>query len=326
MNQQFFHIATLGFSHEYTGDSYYDGFSFAPTAETKILAKNLNLILKPTVGGIAVFSGDPELLAEEERELNLDLFSTNPLFYNFTDFGREFRPDMHVFFFALQEGKQLLHAGDTVSVNNSLTVLRREAFQDLLTKVQQDKIQLLDREELEIPSNQVHRFLADPEARVFYGIEKGERKGFFKPSTKMEKTPFARMILSCSQLHKGFIQTQTPSLYSVRFKTKQTRWKYILSDKAYDKFNDLKIIDAQNSDIHFRETEFEIQDSWKVRSFESEAVLPFQVDGWPKFQLVEQSNGGQVFKVVIKQLPKASPEGLSRSTINDDVLVTHIFI
>lgn len=326
MNQQFFHIATINFSHEYTGNSSFDGFSFALTNDSKVLAQNLNIVFKPFQGGLMIFGTDPKLLEEEERNLCIDLFPNNTLLYNFTDFGREFRPDLHVFFFSLATGKEGLYPGDHVSIENSLTVLRREALQDILTKAKLGQIQLLDVDGIEIPVDQVYGFFSDGEAAVFYGLEEGISKGFFKPSSKMVKLPFGRLNLNCSQLYKEYSPSNTPKKYSIHFKTKKTLWKYILSDKAYDKFNELKIIDAQNSDFRFTETEFEIQDNWRVRSFESETALPYQMDGMPKFQLVEQSNGGQVLKVIIKQLPKASPEALFRSTTNDEVLITHIFI
>ena len=143
----------------------------------------------------------------------------------------------------------------------------------------------------------------------------------------MEKAPFGIVSLEPDRLYQAFRDSGSPSSLKVQFKTRKTFWKYILSDKMFDKFSRLMVIDSQNKDIRFKEGEFEIQPAWKVRSFDSETAIPFNADFSPKFQLVEKAKDEhQPAKVIYKQLPKASPEQLFLPPATKEVLFSHIFI
>lgn len=329
MSTQFFHIASVLFSHESYGTDEYDGFSWFLDQESFRLSKNLNLIFKSIPGGIAVLSSDPQMLENENSFISLNLFPKNPLFYNFTYFGFDFRPDSRVFFFEISskdENSNYLHKEDFVSFHDGLTVFRSALKEDFLRLIQNGDLILFDINGQAIPENQILSFFEDPEVVVFFTEQDKERKGYFKPSGGMDKTPFGIIQLKVSGFLEKFNQSGKPELFQIKFKSRKTIWKYILSDKIYDKFERLKIVDPQNQELRFKESSFEINPTWVVRSFESEEAMPFLVNVMPRFQLVEESLEGQITKVISKQLPKASPESLSLNPHNEQILITNIFI
>ncbi|WP_026948147.1 hypothetical protein [Algoriphagus marincola] len=330
MNQQFFHIATINSFHEYRGEGPFDGLSFSLRSDRINLAKNLRLVFKSFPGGIHILSAEPDFLKNEEEKLIIEVIPSSPFFYNFTEFGEEFRPDLRVFHFSIGsrlDGKTSLHGGDFVSSTDAVEVISRKLLRDLPSRIQQGKVRLFDFENEEIDINNFNRFFLSGQADLFYlKEEQGEKQLFYKPAPSMNRNPFGILSIDCGQLYQNYISSDRPFNYSIHFKAKKTIWRYILSDKVYDNFNQLSVIDTQNSNFQFIESEFEIQVDRKVKSFETETPLPLLESVLPKFQLVERVNGGQALKVVIKQLPKASPEVLHRKAPNDDTIVSHIFI
>ncbi|TDK50617.1 hypothetical protein [Algoriphagus formosus] len=328
MNQQFFHIASVNVVHEYSGEGLFNGLSFSPTTEAKLLAQNLNIVFKPFSGGLHILSAAPDLLQGEEAKLCFDVFNSNPLFFNFTDFGGSFRPDLRVFYFSIdpeRSDRGNLHQGDFVSLSDGLEVLQKHGIRDLQSRLNGGEIKLYDEDHQGVSIIEFNRFFSG-ESSVFMVEGQEGRKTYYKPSSKMGKTPFGLLTLECSELFNSFKQSEVPVQYTIRFKSQKTIWRYVLSDDIYEKFNRLSIIDTQNQDFLFHESEFQIQGDRKVRSFESQTALPFLENVSPKFQLVEKVNGGEDLKVVIKQLPKASPEVLNRKAPNDDTIVSQIFI
>lgn len=327
MNQHFFHIATINASHQYTGEIPFNGLTFTLTPQSQILARNLSVIFKIFPGGVHILAAEPELLSGEDSKLILEIFASSPLFYNYTDFEREFRPDLHVFSFSIDSGQtesKYLHRSDVVSFADAAEVIQKSTLMDLQNRIQQGEARLFNSENEEVLISEFHQFFSSGQGSVVYVEEQGERKMLYKPSS-MRKNPFGVVSLDCEQLFNAYTSSDGPAIYSIHFKSKKTVWRYILSSPVYDNYHRLAIIDTQDVNFQFHESELEIQDR-SMKSFETQTALPFVKNDLPRFQLVERINGGQGLKVVVKQLPKASPESFHKKASNDDTLVSHIFI
>ncbi|HSF52552.1 MAG TPA: hypothetical protein VLA71_02315 [Algoriphagus sp.] len=330
MDQQFFHVASVNFFHEYNGNGRYDGFLTAMSTETRQRLNNLRLLVKPFFGGFHLVSSDPELLSDEQDPILIRLVAKDPLFYNFTDLGQEFRPNSKVFYFSdlnTDQNSGSLHLKDFVTVADSLLVLNQALLKDFLPSLNSGEFKLRDPGNPAVLPRDYTRYFQENGESVFF-LENGMgTRGYYKSSQGMEKVPFGVVSLHPDKLYRRIRISGSMLPLQVRFKTRKTIWKYILSDKVFDKFSNLSVIDAQNREISFKEGEFEIQPAWKVRSFESEVEIPFNADFNPRFQLVEKSKDeNQAGKVIYKQLPKASPEQLHPLPTNKEVLYSHIFI
>ncbi|WP_439490146.1 hypothetical protein [Algoriphagus sp.] len=330
MGDKFTHIASVDFSHEYYAPLSFDGFSCVWESGSRLKASNLQLLLKAFSGGFSLYSSDPELLSDEESHLFVRIFIKDPLFYNFTDLEGEFRPDSKVLLFrntGEATGSKRLHSGEFVSIADSLEVLNAKNMEELRSEINADTVSIRDFSGMEISQDKAFQFIMDREERIFFVSEGNQVKGYYKRSDPLEKLPFGLVSFHCGQLYKNYSDFRQATAASVRFQTRSTIWKYILADKVYEKFPQLKIIDSQNKEVNFKESEFEVPPDWKVRSFESEVKLPFTSHSNSGFQLVETpKEGSQAMRIVVKQLPKGNPDGLYRLPANDDGLFTHIFI
>lgn len=330
MNQDFSHIASINFRHDYSGKGLFEGFSVSWAPEISRRLANLQLLIKPFAGGIHVLSSDPELLRGETEPLLFRLYPTDPLFFNFTDFGQEVRPNSKVFFFSnstKSKSADYLHSGDFVTLEESLDSASQRTIDELLKQLSGGNASLWDaRGEKLVPGDYARYFLEKGES-VFYVSNGSGTTGFYRRGSAMERTPFGIISLEPNQLYHAYRGAGETLSLQIRFRSRRTFWKYILSDRVFDKFTRLSVIDAQNNEIVFKEEEFEIQPAWKVRSFLSEVEIPFNVDFNPRFQLIERSKEeSQAGKVVYKQLPKASPEQLFQRSSNIEISYSHIFI
>ena len=330
MNQNFFHIASINFHHDYSGKDLFEGFSVSWAPENSRRLANLQLLIKPFAGGIHLLGSDPELLRGETEPLLLRLHPTDPLFFNFTDFGQEVKPNSKVFLFsnsAKSKSADYLHSGDFVTIEDSLDSASQRTIDELLTQLTGGKASLRDARGEELVPGDYARYFLEKGESVFYVSNDSGTTGFYRRSSGMERTPFGIISLDLDHLYHANRGAGETLNLQIRFRSRRTFWKYILSDRVFDKFSRLSVIDALNNEIVFKEEEFEIQPAWKVRSFLSEVEIPFNADFNPRFQLIERSKEeNQAGKVVFKQLPKASPEQLFQRSSNTEISYSHIFI
>jgi hypothetical protein len=311
MIQQFFHIASISFHHEYSGNEPFEGLKIGP-------------------GGVYLLSSDPDLLSGESEPITLRLYASDPLFFNYTDLGREVRPHRDVLFFSnhnKNQGKGKLDSGDFAFDEGCLRVINQDLMRELLPALQRGDASLFDVFE-EKPSIQDYtRFFVESGEAVFYVDQNGERFGLYQTGKAMDRSPTGVISLVPDRLHQTYLKQEKTVPFAIRFRSRRTYWKYILSDKLFDRFPSLAVIDAQNREVRFREGEFEIQPAWKVRSFESVEELPFTSELNRRFQLIEPPNNrSRAGKVLFKQLPKASPDQLHHLPSDTRILFSHIFI
>lgn len=331
MDQRFFHLASIRFYHEYAGEGLFDGLSVAWSRESALRLGNLQLLLKPFVGGVHILGTDPGLLEREDGPILLRISLADRLFYNYTDLGQEIRPGAQLLFFSNQKTDTSggsLGREESASAADTLTVVSQAVIKVLLAQLGAGEVLLLDESGNRLPQMDFRRFFGKKGESVFYTVDQsGKRKGFYKPASAMERTPFGLLAVMPDSLCRAYRTLGNTVPYQVRFRTRRTFWKYILSDRTLDKFSRLSVIDAQNKEIRFKEGEFEIQPEWKVRSFESEVEIPLSAESNVRFQLIDRAiDDRQAGKVVCKQLPKASPEQLYQLPTDKQFSYSHIFI
>ncbi len=322
MLQEFIHIATVRFYHDYFGDRPFDSVtvSLAPSSGSRLV--NLGWVIKGFRGGFHLITSDLESLKGEKDPILLHLNLKDSLFYNYTEIGRSDYLDK-VFFFSNHSGsaKGKLHKKDKVSGSDLIKVNHRGWRTDVKYK---GSVRSLAGDKIgELPGDL--NFPEDEESVIQFHNDSTEENIYCKDAGSF-RVPFGVMALYPQVLAADFSDGGL-IVYTITFSAKETVWKYILSDKVYDKFKQLAVVDAGSKTCVFTAGEFDISDNHTVRCFESDSKIPLHAVENPRFQLVEKPVGDQrMGRVVVRQLPKAIPDHLYPAAENPDILYSHIFI
>ena len=97
MQNNFLHIGTIQFYHEYFLKKEPYLFDMSVQNETKRALLNLNIILKPFDSGFHILVGDIDLLQNELKSLRFQFFIRDPLFLNYTEL-ESFSPQKKLIF------------------------------------------------------------------------------------------------------------------------------------------------------------------------------------------------------------------------------------
>lgn len=330
MNQHFTHIASVIFDHEYLETELFDGFSIGLSDESKQVLSNLKVLIKPFEGGFNILCEEPELCLGESNAILIQIKLKTPLFYNYTDLGKHVRPNYTVFYFDLPnptERADTLHHQDFVSDEDALGVLNQRNLEDINSKITVGENWIQDHFGNIISPNELTRYFLQSGEAILTVKEGKSATSYYKVAETLGKPPFAIISINMDTLVLKFQEHGTANPFQIRFKARKTIWKYILSDKVFDKFSRLTVVDLHQNNIQFTEKEFEIQSSRKVRSFESSEAIPYRASSKSRFQLIEKSmDERQAGRVIYKQLPDAKPEQLHHFQNNPDLTYSHIFI
>jgi hypothetical protein len=330
VKQDFNHIAQLNFSHQYTGQGAFDRCVLTPSAEALNALTNLKILIKPFKGGLNILSENPDLLKGESAPILLRLMVTDPLFFSYTDFGMEVRPNSSVFCFPIPKkstDSQDIQGQDYVSSADLVLPLNQKSFAQINAKNLGGENQIIDHTGYEIRSANLVRYFFQTGEALLTINERNTETQYYKSNSNLEKLPFGIIPVYLDALYSEFVKTGGPVQFFIRFKTRKTYWRYILSDKIFEKFPILRVVDVPDRRVNFKEEEFEIQADWKVRSFVSIDPIPYLLDGSIQFQLIDKtSESRQAAKVIYKQLPAAKPDQLHFSPAKPDLAYSHIFI
>lgn len=330
MVQHYLHIASIDFFHHYYGADKFNGLTINWTNETSTLMENLQILVKPGFGGISILCSDIELLRDEQAIILLRISPKDPEFFIYTDFGQEFSPKTEIFFFTNggdNNSPNTLQHGEYVSKEDCIDIINRETVKEITSKINDKAYQVWEDQEPVLELRHFSGLINDTSEKVFYVEKNNKKEAFYKPRAGMEKKPFGLIALEVHQLYAAYMKTEQLANLQIRFKNRETIWKYILADKVFEKFSELSITDTQENGIRFKEGEFEINADWKVKCFESETEIPFRLDLTRHFQVLEKSKEGkEKDKLIFKQLPEAKPDQLHRNADNIGVLYSHIFI
>lgn len=323
MNQSFIHIATFRFVHEFMLPEASDLFSIQVVGDSRTLLSNFQLLVKPFLGGFHLLGSDLSLLEEEQSILMVNLMLKDSYFFNYTDLGGLFRPDLRVFHFSNTNSTVLpekIILDEYASLKDSLEIFNSSR---LSSDFDNSEIEIFDSSE----STDITTLFSSQKAFIFFSKTPSGRKGFYVSGSLLEKKPFGIVSLNLGKVYKDYIDKGDVLEFEVKFKTQRSHWKYILSNPIFDKFSNLLVVDLKGNEIQFQAGDFEIQPNRIVRSFESRSPIPLKNANQSRFQLIDQpTEPNQSEKVVIKTLPSASPKQLFMTPSKPDIFFSHIFI
>ena len=141
------------------------------------------------------------------------------------------------------------------------------------------------------------------------------------------KKPFGILEIYTSTLLKHFREKGKID-YAVKFGNRQTIWKYFLVSSVYQKFNNLSIINKGKEQIFNGPEKQHVHEITDALVFESKNKIPLSENSEETYQMVENFDlTNRSGKIVLKNLPKASPVQLYRDeTKSDDAVYSHIYI
>ncbi|MDO9554663.1 MAG: hypothetical protein Q7J63_19365 [Rhodonellum sp.] len=330
MQFSFTHIATLTFKHGYFSQGECNTFQLGLSEETKKCLLDLNLLIKPFDSGFHLLSGAPELLEGEWRSLSIQLNLKDSFFLNFTDLP-DFNPSNSLLYFnnitvskSNNSDVCYLHPSPTVD-RGSLVRLCTDVF-PLEGFGSEEKISIVDA-----LGNTIQKGLkADIQgpSELGYCAIHGETEKFgcyFFPNSVFKK-PIGIIELFPARLFEEMDPTRTLS-FNISFQSQKTKWRYLLTDSLFWKFDKLSIIDSKKKEVFFTEKEIFLNGVGAIRCFESLEKIQMQDSHFGDFQMVENYGGDRrTGKIIIKNLPRASPEMLYHDPSFKDALYSHIFI
>lgn len=278
----------ISMEHNYFSSGKLAGTNFVPTAATRKLMNNVNLVSRPRPDGITMFyDGDyfdalKMYAADAEEplrvEFNCDVGHQN--FQNFTE-SSIFAANMMLHFDSANQyseslGKKLLHAEDYVSANE---LIAHPALNDTHARLADRRAPSLGRISIQITSKELDE-------------------------------------LSTSGDHHY-------NDYTIRFQARETHWKYYLIGEANREGVYLR--DTINKvDFEYLGEE-QIADGRMAKIFITRQAIPMRDRAKPKFQLVVTKNNRP--KVLVNRLAAARAKRINKATYqNSQVFVSEIYV
>lgn len=342
MQQQFIHILTILFKHEYFSDKKFKSINLTIEEESSQLLRNLNIIIKSFTGGIHLLTTEPELLntLDETVAIRLLLNCKDGLFVNYTELSA-YRPNDNILYF------NNLNTNSSINENNFLLTKNNFVTQSEVVPVVKEKISIPDFEPtkkyeftdaagIEITSVNIRP--KSPDSGDYYifshndGIvtvkeDKKEIGKVYNYTKDVWKKPLGILEIFPGKLYKQFKEKGKIN-YSINFNNRQTVWKYFLVDPVYQKFKNLTIINKSKEQVFKTPEKKPFHEEMEALIFESKNKIPISEFSNNSFQLVDGFDPKlKAGKVVVKNLANASPELLYHDeTKSSETIYSHIFI
>ncbi|WP_373524359.1 hypothetical protein [Aquiflexum sp.] len=331
MQNSFSIISTFQIKHGYFAQSDPAIFQLSVSLESKKILHNLNLIIKPINNGFHLLTGDISLLKEDWNPIHFHFSIQDPLFFNYTDLEGYF-PGKSLIYLVNKEVYQLgkpeeLGLNSEEFLDKKALVLVRQGNINLSGLSINEQYTLTDEREKVLQISAGGQFQNMPYEEGLYTISgKDLNQTFYFFPQRIFKTPDMVFTVYPADLHNQF-QENGSVHFTAKFKSRLTKWRYILTDPIYKKFQNLSIIDTKKKTIPFEEKEIELNGMGSYRCFESIESIKLQDLNSGYFQLVEHPDlDPRNEKIIIKSLPRASPDFIHQEGFPNGELYSHIFI
>lgn len=320
MDEQFTHIATILFEHNYFSNGVFEPTEVTVQAETLRTLKNLSVLVKPFAGGFHLLASQLEGLRAVQEDFRFEIRCSDPYFINYTELA-EFNPSRDLFYFTNKEthriadsSKLSLHAG-YVGKENILTSHKREINLDTFN---QNSNYTFSSSAGVLDSTQVQQI--DPEANKFIltnvpeGVINAYENGifserFYYTTNSLWQKPIGIIDISLQTLYKQYVGSDKTVQYTIQWDARQTYWEYYVTKDKLASFNNIAIIN-QNQDQVFRYIGTK-EDFLIFRTVAPHHLSQSQEEG---FQLVhnftQETASNRTYTTVIKQLSIPSPNQL----------------
>jgi hypothetical protein len=278
--------------HSYNLDGVCSCLSFLPSKKTESLLANAGLLYKKTTDGIQIVYDKDNLEA-------LKLYvqdQQEPLSFDFKVYSQD--PDF-------------------------------KSYTEPYTAVT-DSVLYFDNRAISGSGEQNLSVSKNVSNKDFKKMDTSELKDIISPKDRLLPPEFVVRIFANNdkgQLLKQWLEPE-PTIYSIRFDSRQRYWKYYLLGKLVSKNisnNAFRVFDPDKQ-FEFESTGEELLSDQSVAyTFRSKKQIPFN-DYYPfRFQLKQKGQGDEV--VVINQLPVASVKQIGTEKIADHAtVVAEIYI
>ncbi len=341
MGQVYQYLLTIAFQHRYFSDGQFRSLQVSCDQESILRLRNLGIILKSFSGGVHLLASDPGLLKGENHKtpIRLLLDWKDSYFINYTELG-SYRPADTLLYFnnlgvvSPAEGAAgRLHKEDYVGAHQVVSL----SFGKIapITFSPDKKYRFKDIFGNALPEGNIMPSPNHPESFVIQNGTQGlilvfadgkEVERFYYYPKSVWKKPLGLIEIYAGALFEQF--TQNGQLeYRVNFDSKRTIWKYFLLDPVFRAFDHLSIIDQTKQQVFNPPEKERVQDAEALvfTSKDKIALADFSED---RFQLVDQFDPElKKGKVILKSLPRASPEQLYRGDASsEESMNSHIYI
>lgn len=285
-------LLSISVEHSYNLDGICNCLSFLPTQKTQSLLLNAGLLCKQTTDGIQIIYDKASMEA-------LELYvqdQQEPLSFDFKVYSQD--PDFRGY---TEPG---------IAVTDSVLYFDNRAVSGS------------GKQNLSVAKN-----VSDKD---FKKMDTLELMDVISPKDRLLTPEFVVRIFASNnkgQLLKQWLEPE-PTVYSIRFDSRQRYWKYYLLGKlvSKNKTNNAFYVVDPDKQFEFESTGEELLSDQRVAyTFRSKKQIPFN-DYYPfRFQLKHKGQGDEV--VVINRLPVASVKQIGTDKIADHAtVVAEIYI
>ncbi|MEQ3656378.1 MAG: hypothetical protein ABNH00_10980 [Dokdonia sp.] len=253
MEEQFIHIATVLFEHEYFTNGVLE--TVEVTAQTKTLRtlKNLGILIKPFKGGIHMLTSNVEGLSTFTEDLRFEMRCRDAYFINYTTLP-QFQPAQDICYFSNKESQEMaespklgLHESfvgkkDILTAYTEAVVL--DSFHPDSNYTFETAAGVLDAWQVQQPNVSENKF-------IFYNVPEGivqvkgtrsEPENFYYSPDVLWHKPIGIIEIAPHQLYKHYKAKTTTVQYVVTFAARQTFWEYYFSYDTLASLENIAII------------------------------------------------------------------------------------
>ncbi|SMD45672.1 hypothetical protein SAMN00777080_4332 [Aquiflexum balticum DSM 16537] len=331
MQNTFSIISTFQIKHEYFTQREPGIFQLTIPLNSKKTLNNLNLLIKSFNNGFHLLGGDISLLKDDWNPIHFHFSIQDPLFFNYTDL-EDFKPGKSLVYLSNKVVYQLEKLGE-MRLSEEEFVGKRSLVTVKQGNIQFNDLSISDIYTLTDESGNVQDVSAGGqfqnvsyEEGLYTLSGKDLTQQFYFFPERIFRSPDLVFTIYPADLYEQYQQNGSIH-FLTQFKSRMTKWRYILTDPIYKKFQKLSIIDIKKKTIPFEEKEINLNGMGSFRCFESIESIILQDYNSGYFQLVEKPDSDpNNEKIILKALPRASPEMIIQEGLHQKDLYSHIFI
>jgi hypothetical protein len=329
----------ISMEHTYFRDGKLSGVQLEPTFETAKLLNNTNLVLRKRQDGLTVFFDNDyidalRLYAEDDSDplqINFECDVDNSNFQNFTS-ASVFAENKTLFFDSSSTdksdlGKKYLHSHEHVSeldlAENFISPRSLNADHHSMLRFSQSRALLFNTQQTAL----------NPAGKEIIETDNGPQPMSYGQDIVQASSPSSRRQPSLGLVSIRVTPDELTQLtqsspaqyndYHIRFKARETHWKYVLVGDANREGAFVKDVSGE---IEFDDLgEEQLADGRLGRVFLSKTAIPLQDRAKPKFQLLVPKNNR--VKVLVNRLAVASAKRINKVKVEDqELFVSEIYI
>lgn len=329
----------ISMEHTYFGNGKLVGVDLVPTAESDKIMHNTNLVIRKRDDGLTVFFDNDyidslKLYAQDEDEplrINFECQVGQQNFQNFTS-SSAFAKNKTLFFDSgntdtNEIGKKYLHGQEHVSANdlaeNFLGPRGLNESHSSVLRFSESRALLFDEKQTE--NNPQGKLKLDPQdATKNMELTRDLARAASPASQRSPSLGLVSIHVTAEELEQ--LTQASPQVYNdycIRFKARETHWKYFLIGEANRE--GIFIKDA-NGEIDFDYLgEEELANGKYAKVFLSRQAIPLRDRAKPKFQLLIPKNNR--IKVLANRLAVASAKRINKVVVEDkELFVSEIYV